>query len=430
MPGDGAWPRDTSPSPAARRGLAPEPAQRKPSMLRILPALLALPLAALGAELTLADSLRLALERHPDVLASEASVRIRLAEALAAEQRSAPRLEVEAKDLGGEGGAEVRLLQPIRRGDLGLRDRYAAAERASARADGQARLLGALNDTFRSHVALWSSQAQLALARERDVECAELLRRARESADAGLLAPADVAALEAQSQEARAAVAVAEAARLEAAAAHGRRIGATAPPVVAAPALAPLPSDPAPLVEFALRRSDLRAAVAAREDAARRRRAVERAESDHPVEVGLIAEQRADGASWAVGVGFSLDLPVPGRRRAAAELADAELRAARAHPLLGAPDAVASEVRSRLAAAQAAAAAADAHAAALLARRRSAEDSARALAEGLRDLSAHAEALARLDEARRRDLELRLEALLARSRLEESLGGRLEQILP
>lgn len=399
-------------------------------MPRFLLALLALPVAAHAAELTLDDSLRLALQRHPDVLAADASVRLRLAEALAAEQRSAPRLEVEAKDLGGEGGAEVRLLQPLRRGDLGLRDRYAAAERAAARAEGQARLLGALNDTFRSHVALWSSQAQLALAREREVECADLLGRARDSAALGLLAPADLSALAAQAQESRAAVAQADAARLEAAASHGRRIGATASPVVAAPALAPLPSDPAPLVEFALRRSELRAAVVAREDAARRRRAVERAESDHPVELGLLAEQRADGASWAVGVGFSLDLPVPGRRRAAAELADAELRAARAHPLLSAPDAVASEVRARLEAARAAAAAAEAHAAALLARRRAADDSARALAEGLRDLAAHADCLARLDEARRRDLELRLEALLARSRLEESLGGRLEQILP
>jgi len=62
-------------------------------------ALLALPILSAAAELSLDDSLRLALERHPDVLAADAGSRLRLAEALAAEQRAAPRLEAEAKDL-------------------------------------------------------------------------------------------------------------------------------------------------------------------------------------------------------------------------------------------------------------------------------------------------------------------------------------------
>ncbi len=393
-------------------------------------ALLVLPVLSAAAELSVDDSLRLALERHPDVLAADAGSRLRLAEALASEQRAAPRLEAEAKDLGGEGGAEVRLVQPLRRGDLGLRSRYAAAERAAARADAKARLLGALNDTFQAHVTLWAAQSAAAAAVAREAEAAGLAARARAAADDGLLAPAAVAELEADAQGARAERAAAEAARLEAAAALARRLGASDLPVVAAPALAPLPADAEGLVEFALRRSEVRAALAAREAAARRRREVDRAESDNPLEVGVLAEQRADGESWGVGIGFSMDLPVPGRRRAAAAVADAELRAVRAHPLLARPESVAAEVRARLAAALAAAAAAEAHEAALVSRVRAAEASARALDEGLASLDAHAAALARLDEARRRQLELRLESLRARSRLEEALGGRLEQALP
>lgn len=393
-------------------------------------ALLVLPVLSAAAELSVDDSLRLALERHPDVLAADAGSRLRLAEALASEQRAAPRLEAEAKDLGGEGGAEVRLVQPLRRGDLGLRSRYAAAERAAARADAKARLLGALNDTFQAHVTLWAAQSAAAAAVAREAEAAGLAARARSAADDGLLAPAAVAELEADAQGARAERAAAEAARLEAAAALARRLGASDLPVVAAPALAPLPAEADGLVEFALRRSEVRATLAARETAARRRREVDRAESDNPLEVGVLAEQRADGESWGVGIGFSMDLPVPGRRRAAAAVADAELRAVRAHPLLARPESVAAEVRARLAAARAAAAAAEAHEAALVSRVRAAEASARALEEGLASLDAHAAALARLDEARRRQLELRLESLRARSRLEEALGGRLEQALP
>jgi outer membrane protein TolC len=388
------------------------------------------PLSLLGAaELTVADSLRLALGHHPDVLAADAGLRLRLAESLALEQRAAPRLEAELRDLGGEGGAEVRLVQPLRRGDLGLRAQYAAAERAAAEADGRARLVAVLNDTFQSHVALWAAQSQLGLARAGEAEAADLLRRARAAVADGLLAPAALAQAEAAWQEARAAAAAAEASRLDAAASLARRIGSPDAPAAAAPNPVALPSDPAALVDFALNRSDLRAALAAREAAARGRRAVARAEADSPAELGLLADQRAAGESWGVGIGFSLELPVPGRRRAAAEAAEAEVRAARAHPLLASPDAVAAEIRGRLAAARQAAAAAEAQAAALDARRRAAEAAVRALDEGLGELAAVADSLGRLAEARRRDLELRLEALRARSRLEEALGGRLEQAL-
>ncbi|MFN7340435.1 MAG: TolC family protein [Opitutia bacterium] len=382
-----------------------------------------------AAELTVADSLRLALGHHPGVLAADAGLRLRLAESLALEQRAAPRLEAELKDLGGEGGAEVRLIQPLRRGDLGLRAQYAAAERAAAEADGRARLIAVLSDTFQSHVALWAAQSQLALSRLSEAEAADLLRRVRSAVADGLLSPAALAQAEAAWQEARAAGAAAEAARLDASASLARRIGSPDAPVVAAPPPVGLPSDPAPRVDFALHRSDLRAALAAREAAARGRRAVARAEADTPAELGLLAEQRANGESWGVGIGFSLELPVPGRRRAAAEAAEAEVRAARAHPLLASPDAVAAEIRGRLAAAREAVAAVEAQAAALDARRRAAEAAVEALDEGLVDLPHLAESLGRLAEARRRDLELRLEALRARSRLEEALGGRLEQAL-
>jgi len=390
---------------------------------------LLLPLLAGAAELTLDDSLRLALERHPDVLTADAALRLRLAEALASEQTPAPRLELEAKDLGGEGGAEVRLLQPFRRGDLGLRSRYAAAERAAAQAEGKVRLLGVLNDTLQCHVALWIAQSHAADARAREEETAAIAVRARAASAEGLLSAAGLASAEAEFQGAVAARAGAEAARLEAAAALARRIGSAQLPVVAAPVLALLPDDPGKLVDFALRRSEVRAAVAAREAAALRHRSVERAEADSPVEVGIVAEQRADGEPWGVGVGFSFDIPVPGRRRAAAAAADAELRAVRAHPLLSQRAAVAAEVRARLEAARSAAAAAEAQESALLARARAADASARALEEGLTDLAEHADVLGRLHEGRQRRLDLRLEALRARSRLEEALGGRLEQAL-
>ena len=396
--------------------------------MRLLPFLLLLPVLG-AAELTVSDSLRLALGHHPDVLAADAGVRVRLAESLALEQRAAPRLEAELKDLGGDGGAEIRLVQPLRRGDLGLRAEYAAAERAAAEAEGKARLIAVLNDTFQSHLILWAAQSHLALAKLSEVEKADILRRTRSAFDDGLLSPTSVSAAEAAWQESRANVLAAESARLDAAASLARRIGSLDSPVAAAPLLPSLPSDPSPLVDFALHRSDLRAALAAREVAARGRRAVARAEADSSPEFGLIAEQRASGASWGVGIGFSLELPVPGRRRAAAEVSEAEIRSARAHPLVSSPDVVAAEIRARLDVARQAAAAAEAHALALESRRLAAAACALGLDEGLGDLAALVESLSRLDEARRRNLELQLEALRARSRLEEALGGRLEQAL-
>lgn len=409
---------------------APGPMRPDLTPMRTFLALSLISASLLGAaDLTVADSLRLALGHHPEVLSADAALRLRLAESLALEQRAAPRLEAEIKDLGGDGGAELRLVQPLRRGDLGLRAQYAAAERAAAEAEGKARLVAVLNDTFQSHIALWAAQSELALARQHEAEAADLLRRARAAAADGLLAASALAGAEAAWHETRADLAAAEAVRLDAAAGLARRIGSGEAPSVAAPSPAPLPADGSSLVDFALHRSDLRAALAARESAARQRRSVARAEADAAPTLGLIAEQRADGESWGVGFGFSLDLPVPGRRRAAAEVAEAELRAARAHPLLSNPDAVASEIRGRLAAAREADLAAQAHAAALAARQRAVESALRALDEGQGDLASVADALGGLAEARRRDLLLRLDALRARSRLEEALGGRLEQAL-
>jgi len=389
-----------------------------------------LPLLSFAAELTLDDALRLALERHPDVLSSDAALRLKLAEALATEQQAAPRFEAEVKDLGREGGAEVRLVQSVRRSDLGMRSRYAAAERVAAEAEGKARLIGALNDTFQTYVALWVAQDAASIASMREKDAVNLLARARAASDLGLLAPSTVATIEADAEGARAEHSAVEAARLDAAAALARRIGASQLPIAAAPVLIHLPADAEGLVDFALRRSEVRTAVASREAAALHRRAVERAESDRPMEIGLLAEQRANGEAWGVGIGFSFDLPVPGRRRAATAAANAELRAVRAHPLLSQPDAVAAEVRARLAAARAAVDAAHSQELALAAHVRATEASVLALNEGLCDLGDHAEVLSRLYDSRRRHLEFRLEALRARSRLEEALGGRLEQALP
>lgn len=395
--------------------------------MRPLLALL-LPILASSAELTLNDSLRLALERHPDVLVSDASTRLRLAQALASEQRAAPRLEAEFKDLGREGGAEVRLMQPLRRGDFGLRERYALAEGAAAQAEGKARLIGVLNDTFQAHIVLWLTQSALADATARETEALGLLLRARAASSDGLLTPAVLAAVEADAQDAIASRAAAEVGRLDAAAALARRIGSSDLPLAAAPSLIPLPTTDTLLIDFALGRSEVRTALAAREAAAQRLQDIGRAESDNPVEFGFIAEQRAEGESWGVGIGFSIDLPVPGRRRASVAIAEAELRAIRAHPLLSQPETIATEIRARLAAARAAEAAASSFELAVAARTRVATSSAQAMHEGLIALPEHAEVLSRLADARRRQLELKLESLRARSRLEEVLGGRLEQI--
>ncbi len=398
--------------------------------MRPLIPLLFLPVLVTAAELSLDDSLRLALERHPDVLSADAGLRLRLAQVLAEEQRSAPRLEGEVKDIGREGGVEFRLMQPLRKGDFGLREHYAAAERAAAQAESKARLIGVLNETFQAHVVLWAAQSTLATALSRETESAALLARARLALADGLLSSADFAATQADYQVAVAERAAAEASKLEAAASLARRIGSSELPMVALPRLAVLPASADLLVEFALQRSEVRAALDAREIAARRRRSVAYAESDTPIEFGILAEQRADGESWGVGIGFSMDLPVPGRRRAAAAVAEAELRAIRAHPLLSRPDSVAAEVRTRLAAARAVASAVDAHELAVATCTLTAEVSARAMNEGLVSLTEHAHVLSRLDEARRRQLELRLESFRARSRLEEVLGGRIEQALP
>lgn len=115
--------------------------------------LLATSLTAQDA-LPLSTALRDGLKHHPDILAADAALKIRLAETLAVTEIPNPRLEAEFRSLTDKPYLDLKLMQPIRRSYFGLRRNYAVIEQASARADTRAQVAGVLNDVYSRYVEM------------------------------------------------------------------------------------------------------------------------------------------------------------------------------------------------------------------------------------------------------------------------------------
>ena len=117
--------------------------------------------------LTFNEALRLALEYNPEIGRLEAGLAERLAAAIEAETKMNPHFKITAGPTseGGDTGAslEPEAEQPWRPSDFGLRRTYAVALRAAANLNQQADLLRVLNQTAALYYRAWSLQERHAL---------------------------------------------------------------------------------------------------------------------------------------------------------------------------------------------------------------------------------------------------------------------------
>lgn len=382
--------------------------------------------------LPLSTALRESLRNHPDILAADADLKIRLAETLAVTEIPNPRLEAEFRELTDKPLLDLKLMQPIKRSYFGLRRNYAIIEQASARADARAQVAGVLNDVYSRYVELWTVQELQAIRGKNRADLLSLREPMERTVKAGQGGTVELALLDAEVASEAAERAALESQRLARSAALARRIGRRSGEVIIAerPTGLSLPADSRALEKFAIRRTPLRLALLKREEAARARLSIAQADRLGPMEAGLLVGRDIDGENLSVGIGFTMDLPIWNRNQAAIAGAQASVAAARSELRQFEPDRVSAVVKLRHRSAVTAEQSAIRYRsevvplfeAALL----KAQDS---IAKGQGGISQIQPIINRLAQTRMRAFELGNAALEARAELEGALGGRLEEAL-
>ncbi len=281
--------------------------------------------------LPLSTALREGLRNHPDIIAADSNLKIRLAETLAITEIPNPRLEAEFQSLNDEPRIDLKLMQPIKRSYFGLRRNYAVIEQTSARADARAQVAGVLNDVYSRYLELWTVQ-ELQAIRSRNREDLTGLREAFEkTVKAGQGGTVELALLDAEIANEAAERQALESQRLSGSAALAKRIGRRSGTVISVerPTGLTLPASSGALESFAVRRTPLRIALLKREEAAMARLSVAQADRLGTVEAGLLVGHDIDHDNLSVGIGFTMDLPIWNRNEAAIAGAQASVDAAR-----------------------------------------------------------------------------------------------------
>ena len=382
--------------------------------------------------LPLSTALREGLQNHPDILAADADLRIRLAETLAVTEIPNPRLESEFRSLTAKPVLDLKLMQPIKRSYFGLRRNYAVIEQASARADARAQVAGVLNDVYSRYVELWTVQELQEIRGKNREDLLSLREPMEKTMKAGQGGRVELALLDAEvasEAEERAAL---ESQRLARSAALARRIGRRSGEVIVVerPSGLPLPDDSAALEKFAIRRTPLRLALLKREEAARARLSIAQADRLGPMEAGLLVERDIDHENLSVGIGFTMDLPIWNRNEAAIAGAEASVAAARSELKQFEPARVSAIVKLRYRSAVTAEQSAIRYRSEVVPLFETALSQAQdAMAKGQGGISQIQPIINRLTQTRMRAFELGNAALEARAELEAALGGRLEEAL-
>ena len=382
--------------------------------------------------LPLSTALREGLRNHPNILAADADLRIRLAETLAVTEIPNPRLEAEFRELTDKPFLDLKLMQPIKRSYFGLRRNYAVIEQASAHADARAQVAGVLNDVYSRYVELWTVQELQAIRGKNRSDLLALREPMEKSVNAGQGGTVELALLDAEVANEAAERAALESQRLARSAALARRIGRRSGEVIVVerPSGLSLPGDSGALEKFAIRRTPLRLALLKREEAARARLSIAQADRLGPMEAGLIVGRDIDFGNPSIGIGFTMDLPFWNRNEAAVAGAQAAVHAARSELKQFEPARVSAIVKLRYRSALTAEQSAIRYRSEVVPLFETALSQAQnAMAKGQGGISQIQPIINRLTQARMRAFELSNTALEARAELESALGGRLEEAL-
>ena len=382
--------------------------------------------------LPLSTALREGLKNHPDILAADADLRVRLAESLAVTEIPNPRLEAEFQSLTDKPVIDLKFIQPLKRSYFGLRRNYAIIEQASARADARAQVAGVLNDVYSRYVELWTVQELQAIRGQNRSDLLTLREPMDKSVKAGQGGKVELALLDAEVANEAAEQAALESQRLSRSAALARRIGRRSGEVVVVerPSGLSLPRDSGALEKFAIRRTPLRLALLKREEAARARLALAQSDRLGPMEAKLLAQQDTDDNRLLLGIGFTFDLPLWNRNEAAIAGAQASVDAARSELRQFEPARVSAIVKLRHRSALTAEESAIRYRSEVVPLFEAALSQAQdAMAKGQGGISQIQPIINRLTQTRMRAFELGNTALEARAELEAALGGRLEEAL-
>ncbi len=384
--------------------------------------------------LSLNEALQRSLRSNPEIAKLDSALANKLGRAIEAEVKLNPAFKVTAgrtSEREGVGGAfEFEIEQPLRPSDFGLRKTYAAALRAAASLEQQADVLRVLNATAVIYYRAWSLQERGALLESARSQADDALATIQQQLKAG------------QSNVSQRSIFEAEVARFSAEllAVHGEFAGAQAELERATglrlanlhlvrPSFASPPS-PRALVNFAESRSGIRRIALAQRAAAAKDLSVARADAIFPeFAPGLVTTYGSRNDESGIGITIAGRLPIWNRNqgeivraRGALEAADRELAsfdrvslehsvAARRQQLLSL-QARAAAYRDQVIPAYRAAYDAT------LAQFRAGQATTLQLFEVQRSLV----------EAQERSFEYAVEALSARTHLEQLIGGRIEEV--
>lgn len=387
-----------------------------------------------AGSLTLEEALRRSLRHNPEMARLDAALADKLGRAIQAEVKLNPAFKVtggRTSEREGVGSAfEFELEQPFRPSDFGLRKTYAAALRVAANLEQQADVLRVLNATAITYYRAWSFQERAALLGGARTQADDVLTTIQEQLDAGQsnisqrsLFEAEVARFSAELLAVRGEQAGAQA-ELE------RAIGmAIANLRLIRPAFPSLPGTRA-LVDFAESRSGLRRIALAQRASAAKGLSVARADAVFPeFAPGLVTIYGSRKDESGVGLTIAGRIPIWDRNQG--EIVRAQGALAAADRELDSFDRVSLERsvaarRQQLINLQARAAAyrdqvIPAYRAgyeATLVQFRAGQATTLQLFEVQRSLV----------EAQEKSFEYAVEALSARTHLEQLIGGRIEEV--
>jgi cobalt-zinc-cadmium efflux system outer membrane protein len=387
-----------------------------------------------GGSLSLEETVRRSLRYNPEIARLDAALADKLASAIQTEVKLNPTFKVtggRTSEREGVGSAfEFEIEQPFRASDFGLRKTYGAALRVAANLEQQADVLRVLNATAITFYRAWSLQERASLLVGARTEADNVLHTIQEQLASG------------QSDIAQRSIFEAEVARFSAEllAVRGEQAGAQAEleraigmPItnrrLVRPSTPALPGTRA-LVDFADSRSGLRQIALARRASAAKSLSVARADAVFPeFAPGLVANYGSRNDESGIGLTLAGRIPVWDRNqgeilraRGALDAADRELDSFDRVSL----DRSVSARRQQLINLQARAAA---YRDRVIPAYRAAYDATLAqFRAGQATTLQLFEVQRSLVEAQEKSFEYAVEALSARTHLEQLIGGRIEEV--
>jgi outer membrane protein TolC len=387
-----------------------------------------------AGSLTLEEAVRRSLRYNPEIARLDAALAEKLGRAIQTEVKLNPAFKVTGgyeSDRDGAGGAfEFEIEQPFRPSDFGLRKTYAAALRSAANLEQQADVLRVLNATAVIYYRAWSWQERAALLAGARTQADDVLTTIQEQLEAGQsnisqrsIFEAEVARFSAELLAVRGELAGAQA-ELE------RAIGKPVANLrLIRPAYPSLPGTQA-LLAFAESRSGIRRIALARRASAAKSLSVARADAVFPeFAPGLVTNY--DNSKDGTGIGITIAGRIPiwdrnqgeiVRAQGALDAADRELDSFDRVSL----DRTVAARRQQLLYLQARAAA---YGDQVIPAYRAAYDATLAqFRAGQATTLQLFEVQRSLVEAQEKSFQYAVEALSARTHLEQLIGGRIEEV--